>query len=244
MAEGDKTYTEAEFNAVQADLNKQTERSRKFEGEIATLTKTYEPYAKVDIEALKAAKEELQLIKEQNATNKGGDDLTQFKTEYETIVRGKYQGTIDELKEENATLKKDNREHNIVDKAMSEIGGLFNEDMHPFVKQYIRQAVDKDDNGNFIVKDDKGDLRYDPLNPAQPFSLGGWAAELTGQHPSMAKANVTSGSMKGGTKTNGRSYTIDPAKFSRMTRAEQMSIPAKERGELAQAALSGMKIGK
>ena len=57
MAEGDKTYSESEMNAVKADLNKQTDRARGFEGEIVTLNKKYEPYAKEDISALKAASE-------------------------------------------------------------------------------------------------------------------------------------------------------------------------------------------
>lgn len=237
-----KTISEADFNKLQADYNGAVERARRFEGQLADVEKKLEPFKKHNIDELLAAKEERDLLKEETAKSKGGADLDTFKKELEGKVRGQYQKNIDDLTGELEKYKKENKELSIVDRAMTEIGARFNDDTHPFIKQFIRQSVDKDEQGNFVVKDEKGNLRYGANTPSVPMSLANFADEIATKHPSMAKANVTAGSLKGGTQTPGRSAFVDVQRYMQMSREEQLKIPQAERGKLAMAALSQMKV--
>jgi hypothetical protein len=210
-----KTFTFDEYSKVVQDFQREQDKARRLEGEVVDVRKRLEPLEKVDLVALKAKAEELDLLKQQNA--KTPDEIKQLIKEKETAIRAEIQRELDENKTALQKYQSENKELRVVDKAMGEIGKHFNDDMHPFVKQYVRQSVDVNDRGEYVIKDDSGDVRYSKVDRTKPMSLKEYADELAERHPSAARPTGTSGGMHAGTKSNGISGEMTPQKWLGMT---------------------------
>lgn len=219
-------------DAVNSDLEKAIERARRFESQLADAEKKLKQYEGVNLEELKAAKEERDIL----ARKAKGIDEDQFNKviqEKEKEWESRFSKRIKELEEINSNLSSKNKELDIVDKAYGEIGSKFNDDAAIFVKEQIRKFVDRSDDGQFIIKGDNGKERYNSNNPAQLFSLTDFADEFAKKHPSLAKSTVlnggkTSGNISG--KINGKMSAED---FYRLPASERAKYPASERQEMA-----------
>lgn len=235
------TKDAVDVNALRAELSAKDERAKRFEGQLATAERELARFKGVDLEKLKADSDALaQLTREQ--AGKNPEDLKKWQDAQTAKIRGEIQKQIDELAEENKKLKGTNHELMVVDRAMEKLAPRFNDDGHGFIKDYIRRSVDRNDKGEFLIKGEDGEARYSKANPAHYLSLDEWADELANKHPSIAKATTPRGSGRATERVNGSAGSIDVARYAKMSREQQLAIPAKERGELATAYLSTIKL--
>lgn len=234
--------SKVDVEKLQQDYSKLDERAKRFEAMSVDLEKKLKRFEGVDLDKLKADSEALSTVMRDKASQ-NPDDLKKWQEATEAKIRTQYQAKIETTEAELQKVRGINREMLVVDKAMEKIGTRFNDDGHLFVKQYVRGQVDRDENGNFIVKDEKGEPRYSPSKPAEKLSLEEWADEIAGKHPSIAKASVPRGSAKPGEKIAGTTG-VDVARYVRMSREEQLRLDPKDRADLAKAALAGVKYSR
>jgi exonuclease VII large subunit len=180
----------------QEEYNKAVERAQRFEAQLVDLQKKLEPFEKIDLEKLKAHSEELDILKRKQA-GKSPEELDAWKKEQRDAInkelRTEVQKELDGLRTEKETLSSRVTELEVVDKAMNELAPRFNEDVHPFIKDIVRQRVKKAEDGSLLVHNERGEPAYSPNDPNKPMSLGGLADELATKHPSFAKAEVVAG---------------------------------------------------
>ena len=231
-----------DVNALKAKLNEYDERAKRFEALATDYEKKLSRYKGVDLDRLKADSEALaQKIRDEAAQSKDPADLKKWQEAQSAKIRSEVQRELDDLRDTNKKLAGVNHELTVVDKAMERIGGRFNDDMHPFIKGYIRQQVERDDKGELYIKGEDGEARYSPSKPANRLSLDEWAEELAQKHPSAAKATVPRGSGKGGEKINGTAG-VDSLRFMSMTPEQRAKLPSKDRGALAMEALKNIPL--
>lgn len=239
-----KTVSLEEYNTLKAELSQRDERAKRFESQLADLEKKHAKFKDVDLDRLRADSSALAELQRQRAAA-NPDDLKTWREEQKVSLRRELQTELEGLTAENKRLSTQNRELLIVDKAMAEIGPKFNEDGHVFIKQYIRESIDRDEAGNFVVKDNRGESRYSTKKPAEKLSLVEWAEELASKHPSIAKSTTVAGSKNPSLRqTNGTSQSLDVDRYLRMTDAERSALSVTDSGKLAIEAMKGIRVGR
>lgn len=198
MADTDsKTVSIDEFNELKAQLTQADERAKRFEGLFTDLEKRFNSVKDIDPVAYKAMQEDYDNLRKQAATG-DKDEIDRLLADKEKQITTRFETKLTELQSLTDRLQSENKELKVVDRAMETIGGRFNDDTHGFIKQYVRQAVDRGESGDFVVKDDAGNVRYSKQNPSKPLTLEEFADELAEKHPSLARANVPAGGVQNG----------------------------------------------
>jgi len=234
----EQVITFEEHSKLQQQLETERTRARDFEAKFTDIEKKLKTYEGIDLEKLKAAAEEAEILKRQNAKTPEQMEaaIREAEKKYadrEAQVRKEVQGQLDAVTKERDEFKGKYRELSVTDKAMAEIGGIFNEDMHPFIKQYIRQSVDTDDRGEFVVKDERGEMRYSRTDRAKPMPLKEFAAEIAERHPSAAKASTRTGDMQAGTRSNGAGGDMTPERWLRLTPEQRAQYKPEDQRKFA-----------
>ena len=234
----ESTITFEEHTKVRQQLDTAQERARNFEAKFTDMEKRFKAFENVDLEKLKAQAEEAEILKRQNA--KTPEQIEQLIKETEkkyadkeAQIRREVQEQLNAATKERDDYKGKYRELSITDKAMAEIGNVFNEDMHPFIKQYIRQSVDTDDRGEFIVKDDRGELRYSPTDRAKPMSVKELATEIAERHPSAAKSTTRTGDHQTATRSNGVGGEMTTERWLRLTPEQRKQYKPEDQRKFA-----------
>lgn len=229
MSDEGKTETVAK-----ADYDKALERAQRFEAKVTDLEKTFAKYKDIDPTEYKANKEALARLEQERAASKPEEIerlITKAKEETRKELGRKveeYEGTIQKLTAQNHELM-------VVDRVFSAASSELNDDMHDIFKDMARRACGLDDEGNIIVKDSKGEIRYSPKNPSLKMTHQELIEELRSTKASMFKSTFKSGAKGDGTKSSSgggvdRKYTaaelqsMDPMKakeiMDKMTPAE------------------------
>ena len=230
------TVSLEDYTKAMQTLEAERERARKFEGQVVDLQKKFEPYSKVDLEALKAAKEEAELLKKEQAAN-DPKKLEELHQKAINDVRAQWQKDKEALEAKVGSLSAKTKELEVVDKAHSQIGKFFNDDCQDDVKAKIRQNIDVRDDGQFVIKDEKGEPRYSKADRTKLMSVAEYADELKEQKPSWAKPTHAAGGMQAGTRiTSVGDLTLD--KYDRMTPQERQALPIEVRHKMASASVA------
>jgi hypothetical protein len=227
----DKTISFEEHTKVQQNFQREEEKRQRLEAELVDLKKRFEPFEKVDLTQLRADAEAYHQMRKDTA--KTPEEIDKLVTDKEKRIRAEVQKELDELKNKEHTLSSRVKELEIVDRAMSQIGGIFNDDMQDFVKGHVRVCVDKNDAGELIVRDERGELRYSRTDRTKPMTLREFAEEIAEKHPSTAKPTQTKGAMQAGERSNGTSHTVPVERYLRMSAQERATLPVDERRKLA-----------
>jgi hypothetical protein len=245
MGEESNTVKPEDFTQLQTKLSEADTRAKRFESMAADLEKQVKAWGDLKPDSVKGMLEDYELLKRDRAVKSDNpEDLDKWKTETEGKIRGELQSEIEKLREDRESLTGRLKELSIVDKATETIGALFNDDVQPFIKDIIRRHVDRDENGEFLIKNDKGEKRFSHANPAKPLSLKEFAEELANKHPSFARPQVKTGARHAGEiSTNGNVTDTDVQRYMGMSREQQLSLDPKLRGELAQRAAKLMPVG-
>jgi len=225
---------------LQAKINQLQERSQRFEGMSKDLEVKLKAYDGVDLARLKADAEALAIVQRENAS-KNPEELKKWRDTESQKIRGEVQKQLDEADAERKLLRKQNHEMRVIDKAVEKIGDRFNTDTIDIVKNFISGVIDRDEKGEFIVKDEEGNARFHPQKPAQKMTLEDWAEELATKRPSLAKPTTVKGSGKAGEKT-ASGMAIGAERYLKMSAAERAQLPRETQQEMAAQVLNGMKI--
>jgi hypothetical protein len=185
-----------------AKLQAAEERARNFEAKLTDLEKKFDRVKDINPDDVAGMRASLQEYERKAAEGKSPEELERvIKDQLEGNYNDRLQAQaarIEELEGLNGSLKGSLKELSVVDKAMGEIGGMFNDDCHVFIKQCVRDAVDVNEQGDFIIKDDSGNPRFNAAG--KPMTLSDYAQELIGKHSSMAKPQVKDGGKQPGQK--------------------------------------------
>jgi hypothetical protein len=214
-----KTFTFEEYSKVVQDYQREQARAQKMEGEVVDLKKKIEPLEKIDIAALKARSEELDLLKRQSA--KTPEEIEKLVKEKERAIRAEVQKELEDNKQAMQRYLVENKELRVVDRVHNEIGGLFNEDVQDDVKGRIRSVFDLNDEGQFVVKDEKGAPRYSKADRTKLMTPKEYAEELREMKPSWAKPTGVAGGIHAVVKTNGAGGEMTAQKWLSMTPAQR-----------------------
>ncbi len=214
---------------VKQQLDHERERSQRFEAQLVDLQKKVEAFNGVDLDKLRADSEALQHLQRDNAIG-NREQIDSLINEAVSTVRTEAATTIDALKEQISARDKQLHELQVVDAAMNKIGGLFNDDMQPFIKQTLRDNITKTDSGDLVVIDSDGKVKYN--DDQKPMGINDFAKELVSKYPSMARPTVKSGAMPNGTVQVGGAE-LTPERYSQMSKEERAQLPPVKRKELA-----------
>jgi hypothetical protein len=231
--------TEAETKTIAIeDYTKLDERAKRFEGMVVELQKQLEPFKSLNLEELKAAKEERDILKRQSA---GIDEekFNQIIQEKEKEIRNMTQKEIDELKSKYDLTNKELKELKIVDKGIEKVGNLFKKDTHGIIKDFLRKSVSLNEDGDFVVLDDKGKARYSKENVNKYMTLEEYAKEIAAAYPSLSENQVSNGSKGGGERYSGSGgYTL--ADYNNPETRKNMSL--EDRRKFATEKLKGVRF--
>jgi hypothetical protein len=228
-----------ELAELRTQLAKLDERAKRFEGMAVDYQKQLDNFKGIDPERYKAISEDYENLRRQTA--KTPEDVEKLVKEKEAEIRSQYQGQQDELKSKYELTSRELHELKVVDRALDQVGGIFNEDMLPFVKEQIRKEIDRDAEGNFIVKGKDGKPAYSAKEPAKVKSISEWAEDIAARHPSMVRSTARGGAFQKGEPVSGNG--IDAARYlDAANRGNLSGISMEQRGKLAQEVLRNIKI--
>jgi len=184
-----------------SEYDKAVERSQRFEGMATDYEKRYK---NVDIDALKAKAEKADLLERELATAdpKRVDALI---TNKEQEIRGMFQKEIETRDERIARIEAENKELKVVDKiaAIAVERGFIPESLE-HVKRDIRENVDLDSEGNFIVKDKDGKALFSKEKPTEKMSVDEYLRSYGNKNPFFLKNPSPGGTRSNEGETNTR----------------------------------------
>lgn len=228
MADNDSNTVSAEqVNELKAQLAQADERAKRFEGLFTDLEKRYSSVKDIDPVAYKAMQEDYDNLRKQAAQG-DKNEIDRLLADKEKALTSRFETKLNELQTLTEKLQSENKELKVVDRAMETIGGRFNDDTHGFIKQFVRQAVDRGESGDFVVKDEQGNVRYSKQNPSKPLSLEEYADELAEKHPSLARANVPAGGVQNGQRLPSGAQ-VDLAAYLNPAKHAQMDIETRHK---------------
>jgi DNA-directed RNA polymerase subunit F len=225
-----------EVAELKTQLAKLDERAKRFEGMAVDYQKQLDNFKGIDPEKYKAIVEDYDNLRKQTA--KTPEEITKLMSEKEVEIRSQYQKQQDELKSKYDSTSRELHELKVVDRALEQVGGIFNEDMLPFVKEQIRREIDRDAEGNFIVKGRDGKPAYSAKEPAKAKSISEWAAEMAERHPSMVRSTAKGGAFQKGETSNGAGSLDAKRYLDAVARGTTGDIPLAERGKMAMEVLN------
>ena len=148
------------------------------------------------------------------------------------------------LDEELARLRQQNKTLAVTDKVMTQISGVFNDDVQDVVKRIVEEAADLEEDGTIVFKDEKGDVVY---NGAKPLTPKEFAEQLADKRPSLAKPQGATGTKDSTPPARGRSTGRVPAnyaEFQAMSPAAQTQVYNAMTPEQKEAMMKGVPIGQ
>lgn len=218
--QGNGAAATSEETVAAADFNKEREKNQKLFGELTTVKKEFEKftsmYKDIDPDEYKGLKAKLEEA-ERKAAEKDPVKMEELVEKKLNKHRAEWETKEKTLTERLQQLEKENYDYAVTDKVMTEIGGMFNTDMHKFIKIEIKARAVKDDDGTVVFKDAQGDVIYKGSRPMNAKEFGELLAE---EFPTMAKATGTSGGKDATQGQKTRSGGKDPE-----TLAELNALP-------------------
>lgn len=201
----DKNQQDNDSGVIPAYRYEQLDKAHKNAvGRLTELEKTLEKFKGIDPDeffALKTAQEE----EAKRQASKSPDKLEEHWNKKLNDARKEWDGKLSTFEEENKKLKSQIRSLQITDKVMAEVGPLFNQDTHRWIKAEVERRADLDQDGNLVFKDEKGDVMFSPSRRTEPLSIKEFGEMLVKEFPSAAKPTSGGGSadMTRGNRTNG-----------------------------------------
>lgn len=194
--ENTQDSTPAQETVSKADLDRVLSLKQSADAEIADLKAQMKRYENIDPDEFHAMKDSIKQFERDAAKNP---------EEREEVIKQQlseqFADKISGLESQASQLAKENHELKVVDKALEAIADRFNADTLPFIKSLIRESVDVNESGEFLVKDGQGKARLN--GSAKQMTLAEYADELTEKYPSMAKSQTTAGGKQPGQKVSG-----------------------------------------
>lgn len=206
MSEENTTPEEPQVDEVQ----QAQEKIQRLQGLLASKEKEYNRvvsvYKDIDPDEYRTLKQKLE-EKEREAAEKDPQKMEELFQRKLDRVRSELETERNSLKEQVEALGRANKTMAVTDKVMGEIGGLFNQDAHKWIKREVEEFCDLDEDGSIVIKDEGGDVLYKGARPMAPKEFGELLVE---KYPSLAKASGVSGvkdatpGMKSGVRTSNK----------------------------------------
>lgn len=183
----------------QAKYEKAVERAQRFEGMTRDLEKQIADLKTqiggVDVEEYRALKAERERLLEEQAKN-NPEEREKLYANREAKLRKEFGDEIGSLKAQKEKLEAELKTERVTKTAMGRIGPRVLPEFHRFLLGDIERFMDFHD-GEIVVKDDKGVIRYSRVNPGEYMTPEEWADELEKTAPRMFAATAAGGTRSG-----------------------------------------------
>lgn len=223
---------------LQAELNRQKEINQTLGGKVTHFEKTYKGIDPDEFHATKQALAELQ----QKASGGDPEKIKQLLEAAKADVRKEIQSELDTERNQVKTLSGRLKEITVVEGVFSKAAGKLYDKAHDDFKDYVRRYCDAGDDGQIIVKDDKGNQRYSPKNPSQPMSPEELIEELSNKKDHWFANTIPAGGKAGGEKYANGASKLSLQQFHALGSAEQQDYLRKNPDQVA--ALMGAMTGR
>lgn len=220
------------------------ELMQKWQAKATDYERQLEQYKHIDPDEYKALKNEIQILRRESAKDdpkKIEEVIAKEKSAIEKELQGRYNKKFEEFEKELTDSKRELARLRVVNPAMLKAAERFNSSE----LSLIQLLVEKDltySNGQIIVLGDDGKAKPSVKDPRQQMDIDEYLDLLADKYPGCAKAKSKGGSREGGLaesaqgRVTGTNITVE--KYLQMTPQERQQIPLKERGILANQALS------
>lgn len=156
---------------------------------------------------LKEANRKLDALRKEKAVSKP-EDLDAWRSEEEKRIRSEIGGEIETEREKTKRLEAELKELRVVSNVFSAAKDKFNKDVEDDVKERIRKSCDIAEDGQVIVKDEKGNIRYSKTNVSKPMGIEEFIEEVAEQKPSWVSKTVVSGTMNNSSNRSSASAVV------------------------------------
>lgn len=189
-----------------------------------------------EIQKLKTAKEERDKMIDDKANTGDPDAVKRIKDEYQTKLAELEENLNRKITERENELKHER----VIKTANQKAAQYFNDDALDLIESKIAKFCDWED-GEVIIKDDRGEVRYSQQNKREKMGLDEFMKELADKYPSCAKPMSKGGTQQPGQKVNGAGRTLTLNQVLAMNDADQRKAFA-ENKELAKEVLRTVKF--
>jgi histidinol dehydrogenase len=198
--------------------------------------KQLEKFKDLDPEEYKALKEEVTLLKKNDA---GGDEK-KIQSLIDAAVedaKKRADKVINDLSSKFESVAKRNQHLEIVVPALQKLSPVVNEDQIELMTSLVERDLTLVD-GQIRVKDKDGKPIPSEVNPREDMGLDEYITTLQGKYPSSFKSTAVPGGKSGETRKYSASGTgVTPEKYMSMSAAERQKLPPEQRQNLAAQAI-------
>lgn len=156
---------------------------------------------------LREANKRLDALRKEKAASKP-EDLDSWRQEEEKKIREEVAKDIETERSARQKLESEVKELKVVNAVFSAAKSKFNDDVQDDLKERIRRTCDIDQNGEIVVKDDKGNVRYSKANMSKPMGIQEFIEEVAELKPSWVSKTVISGVMSSSSSRTSSSAVI------------------------------------
>ena len=213
----DDVVPKAEYEALN---QKFTEVSGQF-------TEIQKKLGKLDIDTLLNDSKEYKKLKKESIK-----DPKELEETITKEIETRFSARINELETTNATTSKELKQlrvTNVVEREASEV--MLPEGIR-LIKPIIDRHCDYED-GQIVVKDDDGKVRYSKKNPKDKMTVREFIDSLAEEFPAIAKATGSGGGRESGQTQSGQSGEMSQEAYLKLTPEERKKLPQKLHQEMA-----------
>lgn len=189
-----------------SDYDEAVRKSRLYYGQVVDMEKKLDALG--GLEGIQDKLSKLDELERKTAKSGNDEDLEKWQKAKEEEIRQSVQNEIEDYKSKYDQTNKELHKIQVIDKVASEWQSKFLTSAMPLIKEaYISKYVDKDDNNDFIIKDDNGEIRY---NGALKMTLEDFLKEVTSKHEDLLAGQRASGTHpRGSTNTTSKPAQAD-----------------------------------
>lgn len=216
-------------NDSSSELNQALERARRFEAMATDYEKQLERFKGIDPDEVKANKEALDRLMEENAKKGDDKDLEGYKAHLSEKFQKEYGSQLDELR--NELKEKDSKLTKLLltDTALKKAAPLFNDDALEYIEIKVNSECKLQD-GEIVVIGKDGEPRQSKQDPRKLMTVDEYLSELAEQKPSLTRAKGKAGTDDGSDKRGGsKSVTMSTEQFLKLSKEERAKLSPEER---------------
>lgn len=174
---------------------------------------------KLDIDTLLTESREYKRLKKESIK-----DPKELEETITKEVEGRFSSRVTELETLSQTQSKELKQLRVTSVVQKEANEVMLPEGIKLIQPIVERYCDYEE-GQIVIKDDNGKVRYSKKNPNEKMGVREFIDSLADEYPAIAKSTATGGSRESGESSKGSHDGLTQEKYLNMSEKERAALP-------------------